>query len=163
MPITVAFDEELVEYELDGQKMTLELSGKHIRLYHPKAEQAFLCSSVGTLCSVTDLTNKEQMLAAFPDRKSILLSSQLHIKGTTNKDKFRASINKLLALKKITPLQHEGLKLFIADATCPPMKIIEKLVVQGYTDLLTPQEFAEDAPELSLCADILENYIKELT
>lgn len=155
MPILTVFDEGLVEYGYEGITIIVEMTFNGLHIIHPKMEQYFSCKEL-------DITSKAQMLEAFPNRTAILVASQLHTKGATNKAGFNKALESLVARGRITNQQKEDLKTFIMGATCPPMKVLEKLIMKGFEGMFDVKDFAEDAPEFIFCADILEKYISEL-
>lgn len=148
-------DNDLVEYLYEDNHILLELEDKKLFFYSSIADQVFTTS-------VTDLCDQKQVISNYPDYNSIINASQLYTKGITNKDKFLAIANNIYQNKYITLEELVGLQNFISQATCPPIKILEKTFMVKYQKYFPLMSFAENHPSLIFCAKALEFFTQSL-
>jgi hypothetical protein len=110
-------------------------------------------------CSVSDITDKKQMVAFFPDRLAIRTKANNYTTGITNKQRFKDNLEKLHAQGRMEEAAYLELGQLIKDAHCPPVKLLERLFRMGHQTVAKDLDFYDEDPLLEKSIDLLIKFI----
>lgn len=116
-----------------------------------------------------DSSNQKNVAAAFSsdfkaifnNKDAVEKSAEFYTEGHTNKDRFKAGVERLLDLKKITAHDRNRLRQFIDSCDCVPSRVRKKLAVAGFPKLVDKIDFADRDPRLDATVDVLWNVISK--
>lgn len=97
--------------------------------------------------------------AVFHNKNAVESAAEFYTEGHTNKDRFKAGVEKLLNSKKITEHDRNRLRQFIDSCDCVPSKVRKKLAVAGFPNLVDKIDFVDKDPRLDATVDALWNVI----
>jgi len=116
--------------------------------------------STGTDCVPVEGDLPSFFAIRFPDKAKLEASAQMYAEGHTNKDKFKAGVEKLMNARKITEHDRNKLRAFIDSCDCVPSKVRKRMEVIGYAHLLDLIDFADKDPRLESTVDTFWGVLK---
>jgi len=121
-------------------------------------EGAYVLSQVFD-CDVADILDKNQMSAYYPCRNAIRTKAHNYTKGITNKQRFKANLEKLHAQGRMEEAAYLELDELIKEAHCPPVKLLERLFRMGHQTVAKDLDFYDEDGLLEKSIDLLIKFI----
>lgn len=106
--------------------------------------------------------DKRSLTDAFPDRKAACRAALHHTRGVLNKKKLYDSANRLSEKDKITVERLDVLREFIETCNCAPIRVMEKLIKMGFSDILGELDFYEESPAMLDTTQTLIDFINHM-
>lgn len=106
--------------------------------------------------------DRDQLTEAFPDRQAVVRKCMLHTRGVLNKVAAMRRAKELVSEELLAAERLDALLHFLETCNCAPVRAIEKLVRQGYENIVDKLGLYEESPLMEETSQAFFDFIQAL-
>lgn len=106
---------------------------------------------------------EENLVTYFKDDSTIVKNAVIGTVGTTDKVKFKAEVERLIAAGKILEEHRDRLYAFINTTEFPPETVKKQLIIRGFGDIGEEMDFEAPSEHLVTSCALFREFLNELS